>query len=177
MRNSATALLAAVVLSLIPFPGAAEEGKKMDDLFIASPAFEDQGLIPPKYTCDGADVNPPLSIGNIPVKTKSLALVVDDPDAPMGTWVHWVMWNMGPGVDSVPENSIPKGALQGTNDFRKQGYGGPCPPSGTHRYYFKLYALDAPLALQPGATKAQLEQAMKGHLLGKAELIGLYRRK
>lgn len=149
----------------------------MSALSIASPAFSHGGMIPPKHTCDGADVNPPLSIGNVPENTKSLALIVDDPDAPMGTWVHWVMWNVEPGTEEIPENSVPKGALQGTNDFRKQSYGGPCPPSGTHRYFFKVYALDTVLSLAAGATKAKLENAMKGHVIGQAELVGRYKRK
>jgi len=149
----------------------------MSALSITSPAFSHQGMIPSKHTCDGADVNPPLSFASIPEKSKSLALIVDDPDAPMGTWVHWVAWNIGPGIKEIPENSVPQGTLQGTNDFKKQSYGGPCPPSGTHRYFFKLYALDASLPLKAGATKAQLEEAMKGHVLAQAELVGLYRRK
>jgi Raf kinase inhibitor-like YbhB/YbcL family protein len=149
----------------------------MSELSIASPAFLPDGMIPSKYTCDGADVNPPLLIGHVPEKTRSLALIVDDPDAPVGTWVHWVVWNIGADTKEIPENSAPPGALQGTNDFRKQEYGGPCPPSGTHRYFFKLYALDSAPAVKAGATKAQVEEAMKGHVLAQAELIGLYRRK
>jgi len=134
-------------------------------------------MIPAKYCCDGADVSPPLSIEGAPKETKSLALIVDDPDAPVGTWVHWVVWNIGVGTREIPENAVPQGAVEGMNDFRKRKYGGPCPPSGTHRYFFKLYALDAPLPLKPGAAKAQVEEAMKGHVLAQAELIGLYRRK
>ena len=149
----------------------------MSELSITSPAFLPDGMIPSKYTCDGADVSPPLLIGSVPEKTRSLALIVDDPDAPVGTWVHWVVWNIGAGTKEIPENSVPPGALQGTNDFRKQEYGDPCPPSGTHRYFFKLYALDAPLSAQAGATKARIEEAMKGHVLAQAELIGLYRRR
>lgn len=148
----------------------------MSELSITSKAFLPDGMIPSKYTCDGADVNPPLFIGTVPEKTRSLALIVDDPDAPVGIWVHWVVWNIGAGTKEIPENSVPPGALQGTNDFRKQGYGGPCPPSGTHRYFFKLYALDAPLSAPAGATKARIEEAMKGHVLAQAELIGLYKR-
>ena len=149
----------------------------MSKLQITSPVILHNGMIPSKFTCDGANVSPPLSISNIPEKTRSLALIVDDPDASVGTWVHWVVWNIAAGTKEIPENSVSPGAIQGTNDFGKQGYGGPCPPSGTHRYYFKLYALDAPLALKSGATKAQIEEAMKGHVLAQAELIGLYRRK
>jgi len=149
----------------------------MSELSITSPAFLPDGIIPSKYTCDGADVNPPLLIGNVPEKTRSLVLIVDDPDAPVGTWVHWVVWNIGAGTKEIPENTVPPGALQGTNDFRKQEYGGPCPPSGTHRYFFKLYALDSSPAVKAGATKAQVEEAMKGHVLAQAKLIGLYRRR
>lgn len=177
MKSFPVMLSAAVVLSLCAGQAIQGEERTMSDLSVTSPAFPHNGMIPPKYTCDGADVNPPLSIGNIPEKTKSLALIVDDPDAPMGTWVHWVVWNIGAGTKEIPENSVPPGAHQGTNDFGKRKYGGPCPPSGTHRYFFKLYALDAALALKAGATKAQVEGAMRSHLLGKAELVGLYRRK
>jgi Raf kinase inhibitor-like YbhB/YbcL family protein len=148
----------------------------MKGLQIVSPAFKHNELIPKKYTCDGKDVNPPLLIENIPPGAKSLALIVDDPDAPVGTWVHWVVWNISPGTREIKEDSVPKGAEQGVNDFWKNDYGGPCPPSGTHRYFFKLYALDAVLNLGSKAKKSDLEGAMKGHILEKAELIGLYRR-
>jgi hypothetical protein len=153
------------------------EEKPMSKLSITSKAFPHNGMIPSKHTCDGADVSPPLLIGNVPEKTGSLALIVDDPDAPVGTWVHWVVWNIGAGTKEIPEDSVPPGALQGTTDFRKQEYGGPCPPSGTHRYFFKLYALDSSPTAKAGATKAQVEEAMKGHVLEQAELIGLYKRK
>jgi Raf kinase inhibitor-like YbhB/YbcL family protein len=143
---------------------------------IASTAFEHNGQIPKKYTCDGSDVNPPLSFEGIPAEAKSLALIVDDPDAPMGTWVHWVLWNIEPKTTEIKENSVPKNAKQGINDFRKHDYGGPCPPSGTHRYFYKLYALDTTLNLGPNATKNDIELSMKKHILEKAELIGLYRR-
>jgi Raf kinase inhibitor-like YbhB/YbcL family protein len=148
----------------------------MKGLQIVSPAFKYNELIPKKYTCDGKDVNPPLLIENIPSEAKSLALIVDDPDAPVGTWVHWVVWNISPGTREIKEDSVPKGAQQGMNDFRKNDYGGPCPPSGTHRYFFKLYALDTVLNLGSKAKKSDLEGAMKGHILEKAELVGLYRR-
>lgn len=148
----------------------------MDNLRLSSKAFHANGMIPSEYTCDGANGNPPLSIRNVPANARTLALIVDDPDAPRGTWVHWVLWNMGPDTTEIPATSVPGGALQGTNDFGKQNYGGPCPPSGTHRYFFKLYALDISPPLKPGATKGQLEEAMKGHILEKAELVGLYRR-
>ena len=153
------------------------EAKDMGTLKLLSPAFKHNDSIPSKYTCDGADVNPPLVIENAPLSTKSLALIVDDPDAPVGTWVHWVVWNIGPTTSEIGENMVPSVAQQGINDFRKHNYGGPCPPSGTHRYFFKLYALDIMLSLGPKANKADLESAMKGHVVAQGELIGLYRRR
>jgi len=149
----------------------------MSELSIESSAFPPGGMIPPEYTCDGPNVIPPLSIRGVPEGTRSIALIVDDPDAPAKTWVHWVVWNIGADTKEIPAGTVPPGALQGKNDFGKSSYGGPCPPSGTHRYFFKLYALDAPLPLGAGATKGQLEEAMQGRLLGKAEMFGLYRRK
>jgi Raf kinase inhibitor-like YbhB/YbcL family protein len=149
----------------------------MDTLKLSSPAFKHNESIPSKYTCDGADVNPPLVIENVPPGTKSLALIVDDPDAPAGTWVHWVLWNIDPATKEIRENAVPSGALQGINDFRKSDYGGPCPPSGTHRYFFKLYALEMMLSLGPKTKKAELERAMKGHIVAQGELLGLYKRK
>jgi Raf kinase inhibitor-like YbhB/YbcL family protein len=122
-------------------------------------------------------VNPSLVIDNVPAGAKSLALIVDDPDAPHGTWVHWVVWGMDPKTKEIRENSVPAGAKQGMNDFRKRNYGGPCPPSGTHRYFFKLYALDIAPDLGPDTTKAALEKAMTGHILAQAEITGLYKRK
>ncbi len=153
------------------------EAADMSTLIISSPAFKHNEHIPAKHTCDGSDVNPHLMIGNVPSGTKSLALIVDDPDAPRGTWVHWVVWNISPDTKEIKEHSIPPGAAQGMNDFRKLDYGGPCPPSGTHRYFFKLYALDTMLNLDKKATKATLERAMQGHILAQGELIGLYMRK
>lgn len=153
------------------------EAGAMSTLTIASPAFKHNESIPEKYTCDGADVNPPLVIEGVPPGAKSLALIVDDPDAPRGTWVHWVVWNIDPKTKEIKENSVPAGAKQGMNDFRSRNYGGPCPPSGTHRYFFKLYALDTAPDLGPDTTKAVLEKAMMGHILAQAEIIGLYRRK
>ena len=150
-------------------------------MVITSPAFKEGAPIPRRHTCDGDDVSPPLSWTGVPAEAASLALISDDPDAPMGTWSHWVIYSIPPGETGLPESvpperSISSGAKQGTNDFRKIGYGGPCPPSGTHRYFFKLYALDAKLKLDPGATKAQLENAMKGHIIAQAQLIGTYKR-
>lgn len=140
---------------------------------LKSPEFEHNGMIPSKFTCDGIDVNPTLVIEDIPNETKSLALIMDDPDAPMGTWVHWVVYNIPP-LSRIDEDSIP--GTQGKNDFRKLDYGGPCPPSGTHRYFFKLYALDGELDLEEGARKEDVEKAMEGHILAQAEFIGLYKR-
>jgi Raf kinase inhibitor-like YbhB/YbcL family protein len=143
---------------------------------ISSTAFGHNGQIPKKYTCDGGDVNPLLKFEEIPANARSLALIVDDPDAPMGTWVHWVVWNMDPKTAEIKENSVPKGSMQGMNDFGKHDYGGPCSPSGTHRYFFKLYALDMTLNISANAGKPALESAMKGHILADAQLIGLYER-
>lgn len=141
---------------------------------ITSPQFQNNQLMPGKFTCDGEDVNPALSIEGIPDGAKSLALIMDDPDASMGTWVHWVVFDI-PVISEIKENSIP--GKQGNNTAGRKQYHGPCPPSGTHRYFFKLYVLDTLLNLNEGITKAQLEQAMQGHILGKAELIGLYKRR
>ena len=141
---------------------------------LESPEFENNGFIPKKFTCDGEDVNPGLIIEDIPEGTKRLALIVEDPDAPMGTWVHWIVFNIHV-TDIIEENSVP--GTQGTNDFRKLEYGGPCPPSGTHRYFFKLYALDEKLHnIEEGCKKKELEEDMEGHILATAELVGLYER-
>jgi hypothetical protein len=155
-------------------------GKNME-IKMTSFAFEEGGMIPKKHTCEGKDVSPPIAWGTVPSGTKALALICDDPDAPMGTWVHWVLFNLPGSAKELPESVPPQkilanSAKQGTNDFRKIGYGGPCPPGGTHRYYFKLYALDTELNLEPGATKSQLLKAMEGHILGEGQLMGKYRR-
>ncbi|MCL5010077.1 MAG: YbhB/YbcL family Raf kinase inhibitor-like protein [Patescibacteria group bacterium] len=143
---------------------------------ITSPVFENTGKIPKKYTCDGENVNPPLSFIGIPSQTKSLALIVDDPDAPGGTWTHWVVFNINPQILEVKENSLPAGSIQGLTSFGKLDYGGPCPPSGTHRYFFKLYALDAVLSLKDRAGKEKIEEEIGKHLIESAELTGIYRR-
>lgn len=169
------------VLLIVAFSPASnpmsKEVKKMRELKITSPIFENNDNIPKKYTCDGIDISPPFFIENVPTDAKSLALIVDDPDAPMGTWVHWVLWNINPRTKEIKENRVPEGAKQGINDFRKHDYGGPCPPSGTHRYFFKLYALDNLTELSPSSKKADLEQLMKGHIISQTQIIGLYRRK
>src|SRR5919198_5718311 len=143
---------------------------------VTSSAFQEGGNIPSKFTCDGSDTSPPLQIAEVPSGAKSLALVVDDPDAPSGLFTHWMVWNISPQTGTVGEGSVPKG-VQGTNDFGKSGYGGPCPPSGTHRYYFKIFALDRELDLPFGARRGQLDAAMKGHVVAQGELMGRYSRK
>jgi Raf kinase inhibitor-like YbhB/YbcL family protein len=163
---------------IIESPAATKGGKKMD---LNSLAFTDGTMIPSRYTCDGQNVSPPLEWTNTPTGTKSFALISDDPDAPSGTWVHWVIFNIPANETKLDENIRPEkelknGIRQGNNTWPGIGYGGPCPPSGTHRYYFKLYALDAMLDLKPGATKSQLLKAMEGHVLAEARLIGKYKR-
>ena len=143
---------------------------------ITSPAFADKQMIPQKYTCDGENINPPLQITEVPSNTQSLVLIVDDPDAPSGDWVHWLVWNINPETKLITENESPQGAIQGTNDFGKQNYGGPCPPSGIHHYQFKIYGLDTTLNLSSSSRKKDLETAMANHILDKDMLIGLYQR-
>jgi len=155
-------------------------GKKME-IKVTSSAFEEGGLIPAKYTCDGVNVSVPLRWDSVPEGTKSIALISDDPDAPMGTWVHWVLFNLPAETRELAENippdkTLPSGAKQGITDFGKTGYGGPCPPSGTHRYFFKIYALDKELDLADGAGKGELIRAMEEHILGQGQLIGKYKR-
>lgn len=166
-----------LILVSIAFTACAEIGDtaKGDGAImkLTSPVFENNKSIPKKYTCEGEDINPPIAITDIPEGAKSLTLIVDDPDAPMGMWVHWVVYDI-PLVSEINENQIP--GTQGYNDFRRNDYGGPCPPSGTHRYFFKLYALDEKLGLKVGAKKAELEKAMEGHILAKAALVGLYKK-
>ena len=170
-----------VFLLLTVVPLSAQKGAFVA-FSLQSSAFKESADIPKQYTCEGADISPALSWSNPPAKTQSFALIADDPDAPVGTWVHWVVWDLPASATQLPENvakaaEISGGGHQGTNDFKKIGYGGPCPPPGKpHRYFFKLYALDAQLNLRSGATKKDVEQAMKGHVLGQAELMGKYQR-
>jgi len=161
-------------------PESAGKGKAVT-MKITSEAFDEGGMIPSRHTCDGADVSPPLAWSGLPENTVALALICDDPDAPVGTWVHWVLYDLPPEVtelaEAVPtQETLASGAKQGRNSGRKIGYSGPCPPSGTHRYYFKLYALDQGVDLSPGATKKQLVAAMEGHILAEAQLMGRYQR-
>ena len=148
-------------------------------LWLMSAAFEDGAAIPVQYTCDGADISPPLEWGDPPPNTASFALVMDDPDAPIGTWVHWVIYDLPAEARSLPEGvagepDLASGGVQGKNSWPKTGYGGPCPPSGAHRYFFKLYALDAVLGAGPGLSKEQLLQEMEGHVLAQTQLVGTY---
>jgi len=143
---------------------------------ISSPVFENNKPIPSKYTCDGGNFSPPLQISEVPEGAKSLVLIVDDPDAPGKTWTHWTVWNIDPTTAEIPEGGIPEGSVQGITDFGEVGYGGPCPPGGTHRYFFKLYALDTVLNIPYQAEKTDLEKVMADCTLGKAELIGTYSR-
>ena len=172
-------ILAALVFAF--FSIQLKGGKKME---LKSSAFTNGGNIPVKYTCDGEDISPPLQWNNVPSGTKSLVLIMDDPDAPMGTWVHWVIYNIPATVKSLPEHFPAKeimkdGTTQGRNSWGRIGYGGPCPPppTGAHRYFFKLYAIDKKLDLGPGATKEAVLQTIKGHILSEAELMGRYKRR
>jgi Raf kinase inhibitor-like YbhB/YbcL family protein len=171
MRKAIIAGAAAIVLvAIVSF---AAGGAKMK---MTSSAFQEGASIPSKFSCDGANTSPPLQIAEVPSGAKSLALIVDDPDAPSGLFTHWMVWNISPQTSTVAEGSVPKG-VHGTNDFGKSGYGGPCPPSGAHRYYFKIFALDRELDLPSGAKRSQLDAAMKGHVVAQGELMGRYSRK
>jgi Raf kinase inhibitor-like YbhB/YbcL family protein len=166
MRNSAS-----------PSPTA----QALPPFVLTSPAFAHEGPIPVEYTCDGSDTSPPLKWIDAPPATSSLALIVDDPDAPVGTWVHWVVYNIPADAKGLPSGlsddpELPDGSRHGDNSWRRPGYGGPCPPSGTHRYFFTLYALDTVLDLDAGAGKSQLLRAIEGHILAEAQLMGTYAR-
>jgi Raf kinase inhibitor-like YbhB/YbcL family protein len=141
---------------------------------ITSSAFQEGGEIPSKFSRDGGNVNPPLRFEGTPTNAKSLVLIVDDPDAPVGLFTHWLVWNIDPKITEIPEGGVPKGAAQGTNDYPNLGYGGPQPPSGTHRYYFKIFALDQTLDLRSGAKRPELDKAMSGHVIAQGQLMGRY---
>jgi len=155
------------------FPSGHEKAISYKKIDVSSAAFNENDFIPPRYTFDGKDVNPALNFDHIPGGAQSLAIIVDDPDAPAGTWVHWVIWNIPVTHHLKEENTI---GTQGINAFNKQIYRGPCPPKGTHRYFFKVYALDCKLQIPASSNKADLEKAMAGHILGFGELIGLYKK-
>jgi Raf kinase inhibitor-like YbhB/YbcL family protein len=175
-----TALLAAAG-ALYLMSGRPVQNKEINlnssgNMRIHSPSFEQNNPIPGRFTCDGENINPKLVISGVPAKAISLALIMDDPDAPFGDWVHWVIWNIPASQTEIAENSIPAGAVQGVTSFGKPGYGGPCPPSGQHRYFFRMYALDDTLDLPDDTTADELERAMEGHILDKAGLLGVYGR-
>lgn len=149
-------------------------GKNERRLRIQSGAFSQGGYIPPRYTCEGENVNPPIEVSDLPENTKSLALIVEDPDAPRGIYDHWIVWNIPPN-EAIRENSRP--GISGKNSFGNDGYGGPCPPSGSHRYFFKVYALDTDLSIEAGSDKRTLQEAMKDHILGSGELMGQYQKR
>ena len=171
MRKPIIAVASAI--SLVAIASFAAGGAKMK---ITSSAFQQGANIPPKFSCDGPNTSPPLQISDVPTGAKSVVLIVDDPDAPSGLFTHWAVWNISPQTTTIGEGSTPKG-VQGTNDFGKSGYGGPCPPSGTHRYYFKVFALDRELDLPVGAKRSHLDSAIKGHVIAQGELMGRYSRK
>lgn len=184
-KGATSLLAAAATLSIVPQTGLGAETQVKHErlaMELKSSAFQNDQDIPRKYTCDGADVSPPLVWSNPPNGTKAFALIADDPDAPGATWVHWVIYDLPADAKKLAEGvptreSLPNGAKQGVNDFRNVGYGGPCPPRGpAHRYFFKLYALDQPTNLKPRAAKQHLLAAMKGHILAEAQLIGKYKR-
>jgi len=158
-----------------------EEREKISEINIKnmeikSPEFNNEGPIPPKYTCDSDNISPPLEISGTPNEAKSLVLIVDDPDASSGTWMHWSVWNIDPQTESIAEGKLPNAAVEGATSFGEIGYGGPCPPSGEHHYVFKIFALDKGIWLESGASRSELEKEMEGHVIAKGELIGLYSR-
>ena len=162
-------------------PGTQATQSATPGIKLVSRAFTEGQTIPRQYTCDGINISPPLEWTGLPKSAKTIAIIADDPDAPAGTWVHWVIFNLPADtlgmVENVPATEdVAGGGLQGKNDFQKIGYGGPCPPSGTHRYFFKIYALDGELPLKAGATKSEVEKASEGHIVGQAQLMGTYRR-
>jgi Raf kinase inhibitor-like YbhB/YbcL family protein len=167
---------------LLLFAAALFSAQTGGAMHLTSSSFSNGGSIPKKYTCDGSDASPALAWSGAPQGTQSFALIADDPDAPVGTWSHWVLYDLAATTTSLPENiskveAPPTGGHQGRNDFRKTGYGGPCPPPGTpHRYFFKLYAVDRQLNLKSGASQKDVEEALKGHILAQAELMGKYGR-
>jgi Raf kinase inhibitor-like YbhB/YbcL family protein len=159
----------AVILS------SATGGLAANEIRVSSPAFTEGSRIPSKFTCDGSDTSPPLQVEGVDASAKWLVLIVDDPDAPGGVFTHWLVWNIDPKTRSIAEGNV-GGGIQGKNDFGKSGYGGPCPPAGTHRYYFRVFALDRQIDLKAGADRKQLNAAMQGHVIAKGELMGRYSR-
>jgi Raf kinase inhibitor-like YbhB/YbcL family protein len=184
--------VALVTLGLLMVTGCAtgqdamqEDALGMEDLpmpiVVTSSAFEEGESIPRNYSCDGEDISPPLTWSGVPAGAQSLVLIVDDPDAPRGNWLHWIVYDMEAGDGSLAEDAgqasaSPGGGVQGNNSWRRADYGGPCPPGGTHRYFFTLYALDTRLGLDSGITRLQVERAMEGHVMGQGQLMGRYTR-
>ena len=166
-----------ISFALALFVGMIFDANGAASIKLASLAFEAGGDIPAKFTCNGGNANPALKITAVPSEAKSLVLIVDDPDASRGLFTHWLVWNIDPKTTEIAGNSAPASGVQGTNDFGKRSYGGPCPPSGTHRYFFKIFALDTKLDLKPGAGRAQLDAAMRGHTLAQGELMARYSHK
>ena len=166
-------VVAVSIVFVAAFAVLAAGGAKLK---VTSSAFQEGGDIPAKFSCDGANTSPPLKISGVPAEAKTLVLIVDDPDAPSGLFTHWVIWNLSPQTGTIAEGGAPSGT-HGTNDFGKSGYGGPCPPSGTHRYYFKVFALDRQLDLAAGAKRSQLDSAIKDHVIAQGQLMGRYSRK
>ena len=166
-----------ISLALAIFVGTILNMNAASSISVTTPAFQAGGDVAAKFTCYGWNVNPELRINGVPSEAKSLVLIVDDPDAPRGLFTHWIVWNIDPKATDIGENSAPAGGIQGTNDFGKRNYGGPCPPSGTHRYFFKIYALDTKLDLKPSARRAELDAAMRGHTLAQGELMARYSHK
>jgi Raf kinase inhibitor-like YbhB/YbcL family protein len=185
MNARMNALFVTALLGCLVAAGGADKPnpQKVMNLQITSTAFSEGQPIPAKYSCEGSDISPPLQWTNAPANTKNFALIADDPDAPVGTWVHWVLYDLPPNTAGLPEDVaktqfIAGNAKQGLNSWPRLGYGGPCPPPGKpHRYFFKLYALDTMLDFKPGATKKDVEAAMKGHILAEGQLMGTYQRK
>jgi Raf kinase inhibitor-like YbhB/YbcL family protein len=172
MQKAIVAVTSAIVLAAVVSLMA--EGAKMK---ITSSVFQEGGDIPLKFSRDGQDINPALRIEGTPSSAKSLLLIMDDPDAPVGLFTHWLVWNIDPKTTEIAEKSVPKGAVQGTNDYPTLGYGGPQPPSGTHRYYFRIFALDQTLDLKAGAKRAEVDAAMRGHVIAQGQLMGRYSKK
>lgn len=166
-----TLIITLAVVSMAP--GTSSFAAQPEKIKITTSAFSDGGEIPSKFTCDGANVSPPLQITAVPKDAKSLVLIVDDPDAPGGLFTHWTIWNIDPKTNLIAEAAAPAG-VQGTNDFNKSGYGAPCPPFGSHRYYFKIYALDRQLELKPGARRREIDAAIKGHVIAEGQIMGRY---
>jgi len=188
-KSTSAFIIAFLMITMLGAVGCAASEKPADltkggegvTMQITSTAFAQGDIMPAEYTVDGADVSPPLAWGKVPAGTKSIALICDDPDAPMGTWVHWVAWNLPPTSTGLPKavpqgDTIAGGGMQGKNGSGKLGYSGPAPPSGTHRYFFKVYALDTELDLSAGSSNANLLKAMEGHVIGSGELMGRYSR-